>query len=187
MGLQNTMQIASSANQAKNTNNPYQDQYQTGWWSGLTGGKKEKASAISMAEVDRRYQSAEAQRQMDYQSREAQLNRDYQERLSSSAYQRAVKDLQKAGLNPALMYKSMDGASTPSGSSPGGASGSGSRATPPAASTGQLVSIIAAVAGATAFAARTTAREVSSAMAVRQADKRIEKMLKNPTPVFHKK
>jgi len=160
MGLSDTLKIASSANQAQKTNNPYQDQYQTGWWSGITGGAKEKASAIAMAEVDRRYQSAEAQRQMDYQSREAQLNRDYQERLSSSAYQRAVEDLKKAGLNPALMYKSMDGASTPSGSSPSGASGSGSRSTPPAASTGQLTSLIA---GAVGGAIMATSR-VASAM-----------------------
>ena len=187
MGLANTMRIASSANNVQNTGNSYQDQYQTGWWSGLTGGAREKASAIAMADVDRQFQSAEAKRQMDFQSKEAAINRAYQERLSSTAYQRAMQDMFKSGLNPALMYKGLDGASTPAGSSPGGASGSGSRAVFPAASTGQLVSIIAAVAGATAFAARSTAREVSSAMAIRQADKRISNMIKNPTPVYHKK
>ena len=134
MGLQNTMRIASSASQANQTGNPYQDQYQTGWWSGITGGAKEKASAIAMSEVDRRYQSAEAQRQMDYQSKEAKLNRDYQGKTFKVQHiKERIQDLKKAGLNPALMYKSMDGASTPSGSSPSGASGSGSRATPPAA------------------------------------------------------
>ena len=187
MGLSNTMRIASSANQAINTGNAQQDQYQTGWWSALTGGAREKASAIAMADIDRQFQSAEAKRQMDFQSREAAINRAYQERLSSTAYQRAMEDMRKSGLNPALMYKGLDGASTPAGNAPTGASGSGSRSTPPAASTGQLVSIIAAVAGATAYAARQTAREVSSAMAIRQADKRIDYMLKNPTPVYHKK
>lgn len=52
---------------------------------------------------------------MNYNSAEALANRNWQEHMSSTAYQRAVEDMKKAGLNPILAF-SNGGASTPGGS-----------------------------------------------------------------------
>lgn len=56
---------------------------------------------------DRAWAEAQAQKQMDFQ-----------ERMSNTAYQRAVEDLRKAGLNPALAFQTAH-ATTPSGSQAG--------------------------------------------------------------------
>ena len=64
--------------------------------------------AGTQAEIDMAREAAQ------FNAKEAQLNRSFQERMSSSAYQRTMDDMKKAGVNPMLAIMK-GGASTPGG------------------------------------------------------------------------
>jgi len=72
------------------------------------------AQQVQLDEMERAYNSAEAQK-----------NRDWQEYMSDTAVQRSVKDLESAGLNKwlALNGGSLGSASTPSGAQASAQSG----------------------------------------------------------------
>lgn len=70
--------------------------------------------------LDAGFSAWSADKKEDFDSHQAYLNRDWQERMSNTSYQRAVQDLNAAGLSPMLAY-SKGGASTPGGATASGA------------------------------------------------------------------
>lgn len=72
-----------------------------------------------------KFNAQQAQLQRDFNAQQAQLQRDYEKEMSSTAYQRALADMQKAGFNPALLMNGSSVASTPSGATAQGVAAHG--------------------------------------------------------------
>ena len=64
-------------------------------------------SAASMG-----FQAYQNQLDRDFNASQAQIQRDWEERMASSSYQRTVADMEKAGLNPAVMMAANQGVSS---------------------------------------------------------------------------
>ena len=85
---------------------------------GYNSAQAAEANAFTQQMWDRAaaYNTEMFERQMAYNSEQAQINRDFQKEMDSTKYQRAIKDMKKAGLNPILAVTSGIGASGAGGS-----------------------------------------------------------------------
>lgn len=94
------------------------------------------------------FNAQQAELNRAFNAEQADINRSYQTEMSSTAYQRAVQDMQSAGLNPMLAYM-QGGASTPTGSM---ASGSAASAASPIAAQNPVSAGINAYSGVSSAA-----------------------------------
>lgn len=101
-----------------------------GWWSKLTGAAQDKSLEANFnaqqAGIEREFNAKEAEKARDFNAEQAQLAREFEERMSNTAYQRAMADAQKAGIN--ILNASNQQASTPTGAAAQGAPATSGRA-----------------------------------------------------------
>lgn len=98
-------------------------------------GTEASAADIQRALEANIYQENLWKNQAAFNAAEAAKNRKFQQEMANTAYQRAVADLKKAGLNPILAAMNM-GATTPSGATASSGLASANKATTYADSTG---------------------------------------------------
>lgn len=98
--------------------------------------------SADQAEALRDWQEQQNKIAMDFNAAEAAKNRDWQEMMSNTAYQRQVRDLKAAGLNPILAATNGNGAAVTSGATASGVTSSGAMGQTDMSLTSALVSML---------------------------------------------
>lgn len=88
---------------------------------GYLGAKESNETAVGMSREQMDWQSEESAINREFQATEALRNREFQDKMSSTAVQRRMADMERAGINPILAGKF-------DASTPGGGQGSGAQA-----------------------------------------------------------
>jgi len=128
--------------------------------TGVTSAREANAANAANAQAANAFSAQQAQQQMDFQ-----------ERMSNTSYQRAVKDMEAAGINP-MMAINNGGASTPSGAA--GTANVPNVMPVPTALQGGLSSardFIASYAGLSSAMASTTAAKAAAVSSLANAKK----------------
>lgn len=94
--------------------------------SGITQSARITQQSIDQAQKQMDYQTSANAKAMAFSQAEAEKNRQFQKMMSDTSYQRSVKDLIEAGLNPVLALM-QGGASTPPGANAQGFSSQGAK------------------------------------------------------------
>lgn len=114
-------------------------------------------NAWSAAQADKQmaFQRQSAQEAMQFNHDEAELSRVWQERMSNTAHQREIKDLQAAGLNPVLSAMGGSGAPVTSGAQASGYTSQGAKGDTDTSLAPALVSLLGSVMAAQTSMANT--------------------------------
>lgn len=118
-GVSNSSSYGESGSQASSIG----ESWSNSWQNGTLATAEDRLNAQIANDI----QTQNWLMQAAYNSAEAKANRQWQEKMSNTAYQRAIKDLKKAGLNPILAAQNM-GASTGSGATASAGLSSASKA-----------------------------------------------------------